>query len=268
MPIFFLLLIFSPPAFAREYDPLRAASIRAEVIARKGCDKYCWYEMRVLENLGGKLDVSTVAVAAMNNLPPAPSGEFLVYLERYNEEDPSLWKVQDHPGITLFRSTSSLHGLTAGQCRERQGRLEDDYDKGCSDKEVALGTVLFMMCPCSCCAPSSGAPLPSSLRDLPEPMAALYAGVTDLRDWQNPFLTVESKGVRVLHRNRIHPKQLIEKLKGLPRESWPYGRIVAVHDALPTGKLRKRDPPLVEVVDIIRMLREAGLEVMEWPRSE
>lgn len=93
------------------------------------------------------------------------------------------------------------------------------------------------------------------LQQIPSPSKHLYLNVQRLEDWQNPSLTVQEKmiSIHVLMADantsdlgkgtmlrpvaarqqvlNIDPKNLAEALNAIPKDAWPYGRVVAIEEA-------------------------------------
>lgn len=251
-----------------EIDPTWTFPVRAQLIARQGCDKYCWSDVKLLELLAGGHHVlsegTTIAVASLNTEPDIPDGESILILKTFFGER-NRWQLarsENQPAIHLL---STLRGLTPGQCTEMGGRIEGDYDKGCSDKEVSLGSVRFMMCPCSCCAAAKEEAPAVSLREIPEPKRDAYKNVQTISEWKNPYLSVDEKGVKFLHRSRVPVRKVIEKLIKLPRAAWPYGRVVVLADRSNSKFFPNLEKVLVDTKWILRELEKNGVAVELWP---
>ena len=93
------------------------------------------------------------------------------------------------------------------------------------------------------------------LQNIPPPSKHLYLNVQRMEDWQNPWLTVQEKmiSVHVLMADanpsdlgkgtmlrpqaarvqvlNVDPKNIAEALNAIPRDAWPYGRVVAIEEA-------------------------------------
>ncbi len=93
------------------------------------------------------------------------------------------------------------------------------------------------------------------LQKIPPPSKHLYLNVQRMEDWQNPWLTVQEKmiSVHVLMADanpsdlgkgtmlrpqaarvqvlNVDPKNIAEALNAIPRDAWPYGRVVAIEEA-------------------------------------
>lgn len=185
-------------------------------------------------------------------------------------------------GLTLTGGFSSavfaeeLQGITQAQCLEKSGRV-GDYDTGCGDSELVLGRVVHMKCPCYCCVPAkadlSAGPVPKAapediLRRIPNPDRKLYKGIQNFQNWQNPFLMVGLKDVKLLGRNTVRTDELIYKLVNLPPAAWPYGRVVAVQVNPNADSLRKHTEGVKKnLANVIKRLKDIGIEVELWPSA-
>lgn len=93
------------------------------------------------------------------------------------------------------------------------------------------------------------------LQQIPPPSKHLYLNVGRLEDWQNPALTVQEKmiSIHVLMADsnpsdlgkgtmlrptaariqvlNVDPKNLAEALNAIPKDAWPYGRVVSIEEA-------------------------------------
>ena len=125
------------------------------------------------------------------------------------------------------------------------------------------------------------------LQQIPPPSKALYLNVQRLEDWHNPSLTVQEKMITVhvvepdanpseLGRGtmlrpdaartqilNIEAKDLPQALNAIPKEAWPYGRVVAIEEA--------RDAPAAARPQLRRnieasldMLTSIGIVADEW----
>ncbi|WP_419805581.1 hypothetical protein [Terriglobus sp.] len=125
------------------------------------------------------------------------------------------------------------------------------------------------------------------LQQIPPPSKALYLNVQRLEDWQNPSLTVQEKMITVhvvapdanpsdLGRGtmlrpdaarmqilNIDAKDLPQALNAIPKEAWPYGRVVAIEEA--------RDAPAAARPQLRRNIESAldtltniGIVADEW----
>ncbi|MFN2974647.1 hypothetical protein [Terriglobus aquaticus] len=93
------------------------------------------------------------------------------------------------------------------------------------------------------------------LQQIPPPSKALYLNVQRLEDWHNPSLTVQEKMISIhvtepdanpsdLGKGtmlrpeaarqqvlNVDAKDLPQALNAIPKEAWPYGRVVAIEEA-------------------------------------
>jgi hypothetical protein len=134
------------------------------------------------------------------------------------------------------------------------------------------------------------AQLDAARRDLgkiPPPSKNLYMAVTDMNAWENPSLTVQENmiSLHVLMPDantsdlgkgtmlrpeaarkqilNIDPKNLAEALNAVPKEAWPYGRVVAIeeaHDAPAVARAQLRR----NIEKAIDTLQSVGVVADEW----
>lgn len=93
------------------------------------------------------------------------------------------------------------------------------------------------------------------LQQIPAPSKGLYLNVQRMEDWRNPSLTVQEKMITVhitepdanpseLGKGtmlrpeaarqqvlNVDAKDLAQALNAIPKEAWPYGRVVAIEEA-------------------------------------
>lgn len=125
------------------------------------------------------------------------------------------------------------------------------------------------------------------LQQIPPPSKGLYLTVQRLEDWQNPSLTVQEKmiTIRVTEPDanptslgkgtmlrpeaarqqvlNVDAKDLAQALNAIPKEAWPYGRVVAVeeaHDAPPTARAALRR----NIEAAMDTLSSIGVVADEW----
>ena len=128
------------------------------------------------------------------------------------------------------------------------------------------------------------------LSRIPPPSKNLYMSVTNLNDWENPSLTVQEKMVSlhvlmpdanpsdmgkgtmlrpVAARRQImniDPANLAEALNAVPKEAWPYGRVVAIEEAHDAPK--SAQPQLRRTIErAIDTLQNIGVVADEWNNS-
>jgi len=85
-------------------------------------------------------------------------------------------------------------------------------------------------------APLSAAAIEARIGQIPAADPSKYAGMKDMKNWQNPYLIVNSDGVALLdaadHEERqLKLEELTQALAKLPATSWPYGRVVVVTES-------------------------------------
>lgn len=125
------------------------------------------------------------------------------------------------------------------------------------------------------------------LQQIPSPSKHLYLNVQRLEDWQNPSLTVQEKmiSIHVLMADanpsdlgkgtmlrpegarrqvlNIDPKNLAEALNAIPRDAWPYGRVVAIEEAREAPAAAQ--PQLRRNIEsAIDLLSSIGVVADEW----
>src|SRR5271166_3398636 len=68
---------------------------------------------------------------------------------------------------------------------------------------------------------------------IPPADPAKYRSVADAREWQNPYLTVQAKGIdarpisAATETPTMSPADVVAYLEKLPSTAWPYGLVVA-----------------------------------------
>lgn len=70
--------------------------IRATLVSKDSCDKYCWYTVKINEIMIGKdklAGINKLSVAAYSTDPGIPSGESILNLERYDGKKLTRWKL-------------------------------------------------------------------------------------------------------------------------------------------------------------------------------
>ena len=133
--------------------------------------------------------------------------------------------------------------------------------------KVVVLTASWLLVACSSQRPATTDPLYASLRSISSPKRQLYQSVRDAGDWRNPYLVVCADGVDVRGiGGRVLPEELASILARLPKEAWPYGRIVAVQEI---GIRSGGDDELIRdnLTKVLRILREIGIEVELWPSA-
>lgn len=126
---------------------------------------------------------------------------------------------------------------------------------------------------------------------IPPPSKNLYMSVTDLGSWQNPSLTVQEnmislhvlmpdanpsdlgKGTMLRPEGarrqilNIDPANLAEALNAVPKEAWPYGRVVAIeeaHDAPASAQPQLRR----NIERAMDTLQNIGVVADEWSNNK
>lgn len=129
------------------------------------------------------------------------------------------------------------------------------------------------------------------LNRIPPPSKNVYMAVNDINEWQNPSLTVQEKmiSIHVLMPDAnpselgkgtmlrpeaarrqiltIDPANLAEALNSIPKEAWPYGRVVAIeeaHDA-PQSALPQLRRTIETAIDT---LQSVGVVADEWSNNK
>ena len=110
---------------------------------------------------------------------------------------------------------------------------------------------------------------PSSSSQAPE----RCAGITDARDWRNPYIVVNTGGVLLIlygssrPTNEMPVSQLAAYLSQLPKRAWPCGKVVAASkNGLSGGP---NDGPAINdnCSRVNKILKEIGVKVEWWPSA-
>lgn len=131
----------------------------------------------------------------------------------------------------------------------------------------------------------------SDLSLIPPPSKNLYMSVSSMNEWQNPSLTVQEKmiSLHVLMPDanpsdlgkgtmlrpeaarrqilNITPENLAAALTAIPKEAWPYGRVVAIeeaHDAPQSARPQLRR----NIERAVDTLQEIGVVADEWSNDK
>jgi hypothetical protein len=99
-----------------------------------------------------------------------------------------------------------------------------------------------------------------------------YRSVVDARDWQNPYLMVQAKGIDarpispVTETPTMSPADVVAYLEKLPSIAWPYGLVVAVEE---NGLRAPGDDARIKRnrEELVRFLEKAGVKVALWPSA-
>ncbi|WP_334238179.1 hypothetical protein [Terriglobus sp. ADX1] len=125
------------------------------------------------------------------------------------------------------------------------------------------------------------------LAQIPPPSKTLYMSVSSISGWQNPSLTVQEKMI-TLHvlmpdanpsdlgkgtmlrpeaaRRQIlniDPSNLAEALNAIPKEAWPYGRVVAIEEAHDAPEVARRQLR-INMEKAMDTLNSIGVVADEW----
>jgi hypothetical protein len=125
------------------------------------------------------------------------------------------------------------------------------------------------------------------LAQIPPPSKNLYMNVGSMNSWQNPYLTVQEKMI-TLHvlmpdanpsdlgkgtmlrpeaarrqTLNIDPANLAEALNAIPKEAWPYGRVVAIEEAHDAPEIARRQLR-VNMEKAVDTLNSVGVVADEW----
>jgi hypothetical protein len=112
---------------------------------------------------------------------------------------------------------------------------------------------------------------PTDLERIPPADSTKYPTLSNMKDWQNPYLVVRDDGIGLvdLSNREIHvlkPEEVPAELVSLPSSAWPYGRVVLVTQAVPKNasdetkeELRKNRGLLLGT------LKQLDVEVRESP---
>jgi hypothetical protein len=111
----------------------------------------------------------------------------------------------------------------------------------------------------------------TGLERIPDPDPAKYPLYSDMTGWKNPYLVVREDGIGFvdLSNREIHilkPEEIPAELVALPKEAWPYGRVVLVAQAVP------KDPTDQTKADLrknrallLGTLKQLGVQFREAP---
>jgi hypothetical protein len=105
---------------------------------------------------------------------------------------------------------------------------------------------------------------------IPPADPAKYRSVADAREWQNPYLMVQAKGIdarpisAATVTSTVSPADVVAYLEKLPFIAWPYGLVVAVQE---NGLRAPGDDAQIKRnrEELVRLLEKAGVKVELWP---
>jgi hypothetical protein len=97
-----------------------------------------------------------------------------------------------------------------------------------------------------------------------------YRSVVDAREWQNPYLMVQAKGIDVrpisaaTETPTMSPADVVAHLEKLPSIAWPYGLVVGVQE---NGLRAPGDNAQIKRnrEELVGLLEKAGVKVNLWP---
>ena len=104
-------------------------------------------------------------------------------------------------------------------------------------------------------------------KNIPVAKPDLYRSILDMKNWQNPYVTVYPDGLHLEgHSGTLQASELVQKLAGLPKESWPYGRVIAVGQL---GIRSGNDDQLIEALwqKTTEKLKALGLTIEQVPSA-
>jgi hypothetical protein len=107
---------------------------------------------------------------------------------------------------------------------------------------------------------------------IPPADPAKYRSVADAREWQNPYLTVQAKGIdarpisAATETPTMSPADVVAYLEKLPSIAWPYGLVVAVQE---NGLRASGDDARIKRnrEELVRVLEKAGVKLELWPSA-
>jgi hypothetical protein len=107
---------------------------------------------------------------------------------------------------------------------------------------------------------------------IPSADPAKYRSVVDAREWQNPYLTVQARGIdarpisATTEPPTMSPADVVAYLEKLPSIAWPYGLVVAVQE---NGLRAPGDDARIKRnrEELVRLLEKAGVKVELWPSA-
>jgi len=84
------------------------------------------------------------------------------------------------------------------------------------------------------------------IASIPAANPAKFHDIHGSKSWKNPYLIVKPDGVALLdvannEEHILNPDELTQKLAQLPETAWPYGRTVAVTEAVVTSEHDKAE---------------------------
>ncbi|MDE2040700.1 MAG: hypothetical protein KGO96_14260 [Elusimicrobia bacterium] len=138
-----------------------------------------------------------------------------------------------------------LRNLSHLECLEKGGHEIAGRYAECPNDEYFYGSVGRESEQRFCCGKnvmeSSQPERPlSPLHPIPLAQRARYLADLKTGTWKNPAITISADAIEVKGLGRINADELYLTLAGLSRESWPYGRIIAVREIAPNKAGERR----------------------------
>jgi hypothetical protein len=159
--------------------------------------------------------------------------------------------------------------------RQVQGGVGQSVVSALVRVNLRVGFLVVLLSLTACSKPPAAEPAeatkPNDLERIPAADSSKYPALSNMKDWQNPYLVVRDDGIGLvdLSNREIHvlkPEEVPAELVSLPSTAWPYGRVVLVTQATPKNasdqtreELRKNRGLLLGT------LRELDVEVRESP---
>jgi hypothetical protein len=159
--------------------------------------------------------------------------------------------------------------------RHVQGEIARSVVSALVRVNLRVGFLIVLVLLTACSKPRPAEPFqttkPTDLERIPTADSSKYPTLSNMKDWQNPYLVVRDDGIGLvdLSNREIHvlkPEEVPAELVSLPLSAWPYGRVVLVTQAAPKNasdqtkeELRKNRGLLLGT------LRELDVEVHESP---
>lgn len=164
----------------------------------------------------------------------------------------------------------------AGRHIHIQGGVARSVGSALARVNLRVGFLIVLVLLTACSKPRrppepAEATKPTDLERIPAADSSKYPTLSNMKDWQNPYLVVRDDGIGLvdLSNREIHvlkPEEVPAELVSLPLSAWPYGRVVLVTQAAPKNasdqtkeELRKNRGLLLGT------LRELDVEVHESP---
>jgi hypothetical protein len=159
--------------------------------------------------------------------------------------------------------------------RHVQGGIARSVGSAFVRVNLRVGFLIVLLSLTACSKPPAAEPAeatkPNDLERIPAADSSKYPALSNMKDWQNPYLVVRDDGIGLvdLSNREIHvlkPEEVPAELVSLPSSAWPYGRVVLVTQAAPKNasdqtkeELRKNRGLLLGT------LRQLDVEVRESP---